>query len=34
MFRNREAMTKAFVWFIVIAMVLSLLAGAAAIFAS
>jgi len=34
MFRNRQAMQKLFVWLIVIAMVLGLLAGVASIFAS
>jgi hypothetical protein len=34
MFRHRQAMQKAFVWVIVIAMILGLLAGVASIFAS
>lgn len=34
MFRNRDAMLKAFVWFVVIAMVLTLVAGVVSILAT
>ena len=34
MFRNRETLQKVFVWIIVAAMVLALLAGAVSIFSS
>jgi succinate dehydrogenase hydrophobic anchor subunit len=34
MFRHREALRKAFVWVIVVAMVLTLLAGVASVFST
>lgn len=34
MFRNRDAMRKVFVWFVVIAMVLTLVAGVVSVFST